>query len=212
MRALDETESVWLLEAARGTRLYVPILFAVTTGVRRGELLAVRWVDISLASPTVSIRRSLEQTRKGLRFKETKNSRGRLIDLPAILVDALREHQAKQDGYREMLGKGYEDHDLVFAREDGSIWKPESFTTEYFEFTRKIGVKVRFHDLRHSHASQLLKAGVSPKIVSERLGHSTVGITLDVYSHVLPGMQREAAQKIDFALRKAMKEQNRPVA
>ena len=98
----------------------------------------------------------------------------------------------------------YSPEDLVFPRHDGTIWKPERFTDTYFRFARKIGVKVHFHDLRHTHASQLLRAGVPVKAVSESLGHSAVGITLDTYSHVLPGMHEEAAQKIDAALRAAM--------
>ena len=212
MRALDERQTVWLFEAARGTRLYVPILFDATTGVRRGELLAIKWPDINLDAGSLSLRRSLEQTRAGLRFKETKNKKGRVISLPAILVKALREHLAEQNEFKKLFGADYQDQGLVFARPDGSIWKPESFTEEYFRFTRKIGVKVRFHDLRHSHASQLLRAGVPVKVVSERLGHSAVGITLDTYSHMLPGMQEEAAQKIDAAFEKVMEEGRRPVS
>ena len=212
MKALDERQTVWLFEAAQGTRFYVPILFDATTGVRRGELLAVKWLDLNLDSATLSLRRSLEQTRAGLRFKETKNKKGRVISLPAILVKALREHLAEQNEFKKLFGADYQDQGLVFARPDGSIWKPESFTEEYFRFARKIGVKVRFHDLRHSHASQLLRAGVPVKVVSERLGHSTVGITLDTYSHILPGMQEEAAQKIDAVFEKAMEEERRPVS
>ncbi len=98
----------------------------------------------------------------------------------------------------------YSPEDLVFPRQGGAIWKPEQFTGTYFRFARKIGVKVRFPDLRHTHASQLLRAGVPVKAVSESLGHSAVGITLDTYTHVLPGMHEEAAQKIDAALRAAM--------
>jgi len=78
----------------------------------------------------------------------------------------------------------------------------------YFEFTQRVGIKVRFHDLRHSHASQLLRAGVSPKVVQERLGHGTVGITLDIYSHILPGIQEEAVRKLDLALRAAIANQH----
>ena len=210
MQALDESETVWLLEAARGTRLYVPIVFAVTTGVRRSELLAVMWKDLNLNAASLSVRRCVEQTRKGIGFKETKNRRGRTIALTPMLVEALRQQRAKQDEIKALMGSGYHDQDLVFAGEGGLIWKPESFTEEYFRFTRKIGVKLRFHNLRHSHASQLLRAGVSPKVVSQRLGHSAVGITLDVYSHVLPGMQDEAAQKIEAALRNAMEKERAP--
>ena len=214
MQALDECQTVWLFEAAQGSRLYAPILTAATTGVRRGELLAIRWPDLNLDAGNLSVRRSLEQTRKGgLKFKETKNRKGRPITLPAILVRALRDHLAEQNEFKKLFGADYQDQGLVFARPDGSIWKPESFTEEYFRFARKIGVKVRFHDLRHSHASQLLRAGVPVKVVSERLGHSAVGITLDTYSHMLPGMQEEAAQKIDAAFEKVMEEQqSRPVS
>jgi integrase len=123
-----------------------------------------------------------------------------------IVNNGLAAHHAAQAKQKGMLGEGYGQFDLVLAREDGSIWKPESFTALYFSFVRRIGLKVRFHDLRHTHASQLLRAGISAKVVSERLGHSTVGITLDVYSHVLPGMQEEAANKVEAALRKAMEQ------
>lgn len=94
---------------------------------------------------------------------------------------------------------------------DGNIWTPASFTDQYFRWTRMVGFKVRFHDLRHSHATHLPRLGVSPKVVAERLGHSTVGITLDRYSHVLKGMQEEAVQKIDLALRAAIQEQKHHV-
>ena len=205
MQALDEIQTVWLFSAAQGTRLYVPILFTATTGVRRGELLALGWSELNLDGATATIRRSLEQTRKGgLRFKYPKNNKGRTITLPSLLIEALREHKSTQDGMKAMMGPNYNTEDLVFPRQDGTIWKPEQFTDSYFRFARKIGVKLRFHDLRHTHASQLLRAGVPVKVVSERLGHSAVGITLDTYSHVLPGMQEEAAQKIDAALRAAM--------
>lgn len=212
MQALDEAHTVWLFEAARGTRLYGPILFTATTGVRRGEVLGVQWADMDLDCGTVSIRRSVQQTRQGgVVFKVPKNNKPRVIDMPALLVEALREHRADQQRSQALQGDAWEDRGLVFPREDGSIWKPEQFSDAYFAFTRKIGVRVRFHDLRHSHASQLLRQGVPVKVVSERLGHSDVTITLNLYAHVLPGMQKEAAQKIDSALRKAMHEQNLPV-
>ncbi len=207
MRALTETETVWLLEAAEGTRLYLPILLAVTTGMRRGEILALRWKAVDLAGGRLSVSQSLEETRGVLRSKQPKTAQGRrMITLPPITTEALLAHQAAQTKERGLLGEGYKQFDLVLAREDGSIWKPESFTALYFNFVRRIGLQVRFHDLRHTHASQLLRAGISPKVVSERLGHSTIGITLDVCSHVLPGMQEEAATKVEAALRKAMEQ------
>lgn len=212
MRALTEDETAWLLEAAGGTRLYAPILLTVTTGLRRGELLAVRWRDIDMENGTLAIRRSLEETREGIKFKEPKTAKGRrLISIPPLAVEILRQHLHEQTAEKQKLGDLFHDSDLVFCAPNGEIWKPETFTALYFKFTRRIGIKLRFHDLRHTHATQLLKAGVSAKIVSERLGHSTVGITLDVYSHVLPGMQEEAASRIDSALRKAIEKQRHPI-
>ena len=107
-----------------------------------------------------------------------------------------------------MLGPDYQDHGLVLPKADGSPWSPDSFTSSYRSLVRRLGIpETRFHDLRHSHATQLLRQGVHPKIVSERLGHSSIGITLDVYSHVLPGMQEDAARRVDVALRTALQEE-----
>lgn len=213
MKALNESETAWLLEAAQGTRLYMPILLAVITGMRRGEILAFRWRDVDLEKSVLSVTPSLEETNEGLRFKEPKTARGRrMIALPPLAVEALCAHRTQQERQKALLGPAYKNNDLVLSTTDGDIWKPESFTALYFKFTKRIGVKLRFHDLRHTHASQLLRAGISPKIVSERLGHSAVGITLDTYSHVLPGMQEDAAQKIDTALRKAIEARRIPHA
>ncbi len=205
MRALDEDRSIWLLDAAHGTRLYVPILIAITTGMRRGEILALRWRDVDITNQCLRVQRSLEQTNAGVRFKEPKKKKSRRpIAMPLFLAEALETHRKQQIEIQKKLGPPNEDHDLVCCYDDGRIWIPESFTSSYFQFTRRIGVEVRFHDLRHSHASQLLRAGISPKVVSERLGHSAIGITLDTYSHILPGMQEDAAAKIDTALRAAI--------
>lgn len=159
------------------------------------------------------MRRSLEETGAGLKFKEPKTAKGkRLISLPKLAVEVLREHLADQTAEKKRLGDLYKDNDLILSAPDGEIWKPETFTGLYFKFARRIGIKLRFHDFRHTHASHLLRAGVSAKVVSERLGHSTVGMTLDVYSHVLPGMQEDAASKIDTVLRKALARQQLPIA
>lgn len=104
------------------------------------------------------------------------------------------------------MGAGYADGDLILARADGTPRPPSQFSSEFSRLVKKKGVGIRVHDLRHSHASQLLKAGVPVKVVSERLGHATAGITLDVYSHVLPGMQAEAVAKIGAALGAAVGE------
>ncbi len=206
MRALDEEQTARLLQMTRNTELYVPILLAVSTGLRRGELLALRWQDVSLADGTLTVRQATEQTREfGIGFKQPKSVKGRRkVPLPSVLVEALKKYHTDQTRHR-MATAGYVDNDLVFAGPKGAVWNPRTFSSSFFRLVKKAGLPgVRFHDLRHSHASQLLLHGIHPKVVSERLGHSTVGITLDTYSHVLPGLQEEAAECVDAALRKAI--------
>jgi integrase len=206
MKAIDETQTAWLIEASERTRLYIPILLAVTTGMRRGEILALRWQDVELGHGFLTVRRSLQQTKAGgLKFKPTKGNRPRPISIPQLLTDALTEHSAQQGARKAAFGSDFQDHDLVCCVEDGAIWKPSAFTSAYRDLLRRRKIRnIRFHDLRHSHASQLLRAGINPKVISERLGHSKVAFTLDVYSHLLPGMQEEAATKTDAGLRAAL--------
>ncbi|HXE65354.1 MAG TPA: site-specific integrase [Bryobacteraceae bacterium] len=193
-------------ETEKGTRLYGPILFSVALGTRRGETLAVRWVDLDLEAGIVSIRRSIEQTKDSLRFKETKGKGARILPLPGLLVEALKSHETEQKEQAATLGREHNSGCLVFPNDGGGIWRPDNFTSAFVTLTEKSGLKgVRFHDLRHSHASQLLRQGVHPKIVQERLGHSGIAVTMDIYSHVLPGMQEQAAQGFDDALRSAIK-------
>jgi integrase len=207
MRALDEHETASLLSSLGGSRLYMPTLLAVSTGLRRGEILGLRWENVDLAASTLTVVQALEQTKEGLRFKSPKTHRSRRsIALLAMAVEALRSHRAGQAEEKLALGPAYDDHDLVCPRPDGGPWPPDVFSTAFAAFVRRSGMKpFRFHDLRHSHATHLLKAGVHPKVVSERLGHSAIGITLDTYSHVLPGMQEDAVRLIDVALAEAIK-------
>jgi integrase len=210
MRALDEDETAALLNLLATSRLYMPVMLAVTTGLRRGEILGLRWRNVDLGTGTIRVVESLEQIREGLRFKPPKTHRSRRsIALPAITVEALRSHRAKQAEERLALGGAYEDHDLVCPRPGGNPWPPDMFSTSFAALVRRSGMKqFRFHDLRHSHATHFLKAGVHPKVVSERLGHSTVGITLDTYSHVLPGMQEDAVQRLNSLLASAIQKTN----
>jgi integrase len=203
MRALDETETATLLKLVEDTRLYMPTLLAITGGFRRGEILALRWQDVDLQTGRAVISRSLEDTKESVRVKSPKTERGRrTVVLPGFTLDALRTHRAQQAARRLAAGPAYDDNDLICAREDGSFWPPDTFTTLFAARVRTSGLAhFRFHDLRHTHATQLLKQGVHPKIVSERLGHSNIGITLDTYSHVLPGMQEDAIGIFDSHLR-----------
>jgi integrase len=209
MRALDEAETATLLRLLSGTRLYPPVLLAATTGLRRGEILALRWEDLDFEKRTLRVAQSLEQTKDGLRFKAPKTHRSRrLLALPAIAADALKAHKVAQAKERLALGRLYQDHGLVCPRQDGTPWPPDMLSTAFAAFVARSDAlpHVRFHDLRHTHATQLLRAGVHPKVVSERLGHSAIGITLDTYSHVLPGMQEDAVSLVDAALRRAVAE------
>jgi len=203
-----EEEVGKLLKAAEGTRLYVPILLTIGTGLRRGEVLGLRWKDVNHENKTIAVNQSLLSTTEGLQFKSPKNKKSRrLITVPASVFDELIKHKkVAQNKDRLACGKAYIDNDLVFCREDGSAWHPGTFSHNYQDLlTANNFPSIRFHDLRHTHASLLLRQGVHPKIVSERLGHSQIGITLDIYSHILPGIKEQVAQDLDEALFKKVK-------
>jgi integrase len=206
MQTLDVPSIGRLLEAAEGTQQYVPVLLAVTTGMRRGEIFALKWDNVDLRSGKLFVRHSLEKSKDGLRFKEPKTPRAkRCIALPAFVVEALKRHKRLLAQHRLAIGPAYCDLGIVCPREDGKPRHPDTFSTAFCVLRAKVGLPtLRFHDLRHTHASQLLAEGVHPKVVSERLGHSTINLTLDTYSHVMPGMQEDAARKIDQALRHAV--------
>lgn len=205
MKVLEASYVKQLLELIRDSVYYMPTLLAVTTGLRRGEILGLQWSDIDLETGVLMVRRSLEQTRAGLSFKEPKTSKSRrVVALPEMTITALQRHKEEQALRRLELGPIYKDTCLVCARSDGGFINPKRLSREFPPLLQKWGLpKVRFHDLRHTHATLLLQEGVHPKIVSERLGHSTIGITLDTYSHVLPSMQEEAARKLNNALQAA---------
>ncbi len=205
IRTLDADQAAKLLVAASSTRIYVSIFLALATGVRRGELLALRWSDIDLNAGALTVRRSLEQTRSGLRYKTPKSARSRrTVALSASVVEALQGHRLRQLEERLLLGLGRNENDLVFARLDGEPIAPNTFTSWFARIAKRAGVPISFHGLRHTHVTDLLRANVHPKVASERAGHSSVGFTLDRYSHVVPGLQEEAAMRIDAALRKVL--------
>lgn len=205
IRTLSEAEAAVLLGAAEGTRLVAPIYVLLTSGVRRGELLALRWSDLDTNSAMLSVRRSVELTGSGVGFKLPKSGQSRAITLAKGTLEALRKHRIAQNADRLMWGSAYKSLDLIFAREDGSVWNPDALSKAFEDLVKRTNIgHVRLHDLRHSCASLMLKSGVHAKVVSERLGHSTISITLDLYSHVLPGLQEAAADKLDAALGRAI--------
>ena len=202
MHVLDQPQTGKLLKAAKDSPIYLPILIAVTTGMRRGEILAMRWRDFNFQSGTLSVAQTLEETGEGLAFKAPKTERSRrTIALPKLTIDELRRHLVTQKKGRLRAGSAWVDNDLVICRADGTPVSPSYVSQAFAKLAADLKLPIRFHDLRHTHISHLLAAGVHPKVASERAGHSSVSITLDVYSHLLPGMQEEAANRIDAALR-----------
>lgn len=184
-KAADRAEIQLLLDGARGHWVYPIIAVAVATGCRRGEILALQWSDIEFEQRFVTIAKSLEQTKAGLRIKTPKNRRTRRFPLPGSVLDALRSHRQEQQQARELFGADYRaDLDLVFATPEGEYLKPDSITAKVCQLAKDLGLKgVSLHALRHSHASQLLAAGVPLPTVSKRLGHSSVNVTGAIYSH-----------------------------
>ncbi|HEY8416383.1 MAG TPA: site-specific integrase [Thermaerobacter sp.] len=199
MQVLDPEGVQRLLEAARHRRLYVAILLAVTTGMRRGEILALRWEDVDLEAGVIRVRQTLVRTKEGLQFTDPKTDHSRrVIRIGPAVVQALRRHRAQQAEEKLRLGPAYQDHGLVVARTDGQPYSPGEFSRTFTELARQAGVPhLRFHDLRHTHATLLLRAGTPIKAVTERLGHASAAFTLDTYGHSLPDMQEAAARVAD---------------
>lgn len=198
----DEEASAKLLKVSENTELYMPILLAMATGLRRGELLALRWSDFDPKKRILIVDEALLNTSGGPSFDDPKTEESRrAVTLPETIVCELLTHEEKQVLAKEEAGDLWIDSDLICCREDGRKWHPGTFSDNFKRLLEKYGLpRIRFHDLRHTHASLLLRQGVHPKVVSERLGHSRIGITMDLYSHVLPGMQDEAAKQLDSTL------------
>jgi integrase len=210
MRTYDLTQTAELIEVVRGKRIHIPTLLAVLCGLRRGEIAALRWRDVDLANGQLAVLQSAEQTKAGVRYKEPKSGRARTVALSATMVAELGAHRIVQAQELLRIGKRLGDDDFVVTQADGSPLRPHSLGQEWVRFlaANRTLPRIRFHDLRHAHATHLLISGVHPKVASERLGHSKIGITLDLYSHVLPNMQTDAASVVDEALRTALQKRS----
>jgi len=186
------------LEHVEGGRLYAAYLLAASTGLRRGELLGLRWRDVDMEAGSLAVVQTLLQVNNKLDFGTPKTEKGsRNVWLDTHTVAALRSHRRTQVAERLAWGPEYQDNDLVFAREDGTPIHPDGFGRTFARHAKAAALPtIRLHDLRHTHATLALQAGIPAKVVSERLGHASISITLDIYSHVLPGMQEEAAQTV----------------
>jgi integrase len=173
------------LKAAQGDRLEALYVLAITTGMRQGELLGLRWQDVDLERHRLRLVRQLKN----------RQSR-RAVLLPELAATALADHRARQAAERQQQGPRWEEHDLVFPNLVGRPLKPGNLRQRsFFPLLARAGLpRIRFHDLRHSCATLLLSEGIHPKIVSDLLGHSQIAITLDLYSHVTATMQAVAAE------------------
>jgi integrase len=207
MRALDTEAARKFLAAAEGTRHEALFKLALATGMRPSEYLALRWKDVDLSRAVVSVQRALIRDASlpdGWALAETKTARSRrTIPVPAGVVEALRRHKARQAEERIKRGPAWQNHGLVFTNEIGGPLERQNILNRYFRPLLKaagLPVTLRLYDLRHSAATMLLEAGVHPKVASERLGHASITMTLDTYSHVMPGMQRDASDKVEELL------------
>jgi len=202
IRPLDAEQAKRLLEASYGNRLEALYVLAVTAGLRVGELLGLKWEDVDLDTMTLCVKRTRSQARSGPTFTTPKNGKGRNIKLTRQAVEALKSHKEAQNAERLKAGSLWRDDNLVFSTMTG---KPLNFrnlaTASFKPLLKRVGLPdIRFHDLRHTCATLLLSRGHHPKLVQELLGHASVAMTLDRYSHVLPGMGDQTAAAMEAVL------------
>jgi len=199
---LDQAQML-LVEAAKvNPRTYIITLLALETGMRKGEVFGLKWQDIDMKKGLLSVRRSLATTAKKTYLQEPKTAKSRrTISLTSGLVKALKSYKAKQAEQKLAMGELYEDQDFVVANELGGIVHPNTFHATYRRMLKRTGLEeFNFHTLRHTHASMLLHKGINAKVVQERLGHASMTMTLDVYSHLMPGMQETVVIAMDGVL------------
>ena len=198
MKTWTAEQTRHFLRSVKGDRLYAAYLLAFTTGMRRGELLGLRWSDIDFEASRLSIQQTLVAVGYRLHFSDPKTKKSRRsLALDGATLTVLRIHRAQQAQEKLLLGSEYEATNLVFSSDHGKPAHPMSLSDMFRRRATKADLPViRFHDIRHTYASLALAAGVHPKVVSERLGHSSITITLDTYSHAIPALQEEAANKV----------------
>ncbi len=198
MRPLTSEQARAFVEAAKGDRHEALYVLAVTTGLRRGELLGLKWEDLDLDAGVLRVKRALAPDARTFAQPKTAKAR-RSVRLTSGAVRALQWHRECQSQARQRLDSLWQEHGLVFPSMVGTPLNPENLVKRSFKpLLERVGLPpIRFHDLRHTCATLLLSKGVNPKIVQEMLGHANISVTLDIYSHVLPDMQEEAAAAMD---------------
>lgn len=201
IQPLTKEQALLILEAVKGHRLEVLYRVALSLGLRRGEVLGLRWEDIDFEQATMRISGALQRQQGRLERTATKTkSSNRLLYLPAVLVVALQAHRQRQD--RERQHTTWQEHGLVFPSKLGTPLEPRSLNRHFASVVRRVGLPAttRLHDLRHSAATLMLLQGVPLKVISRILGHSQLSITADIYTHVLPELERDAAERIEALL------------
>jgi integrase len=192
---------VQVLERVSGTTLETPTVLALGTGMRLGEVLGLRWQDVDLGAKAARITQTLQETDHGLVFVPPKTHRSRrAVSLPTFVVQALRKHKKEQSERRLMVGSAWQDFDLIVERGDGQPIRTSTMSNRFADAMRRADIDLTFHGLRHGHASLMLAAGVNLKVVSERLGHSKIGITADLYTHVADQIHEASAASLDTFL------------
>jgi integrase len=186
------------LASTRDERLFPLWRLLAMTGMRRGEAVGLRWDDVDLENARLSVRRALIPHGDTVIVSEPKTARGRrVIALDAETIEVLKSQALRQLGDQEHWGDAWSDSGYVFTKKNGQPLHPQTVSRSFEQALNEARLpRIRLHDLRHTHATLALQAGIHPKVVSERLGHATVSITLDTYSHAIPAMQEEAAERI----------------
>ena len=197
IRAWTTGQLAQFLHSVGDDRLAAAWRLSAMTGMRRGEVLGVRWQDIDLNTARLSVRQSLVSVAYEVTVSTPKNHQARVIDLDDTTCDLLHAHRDTQQLERDSLGSKYQDRDLVFCQPDGTHLHPDWFSTEFKRLQLTAGLpRIRLHDLRHTHATIALQAGIPVKVIAERLGHEDPAFTMKQYAHVIPGMQADAARLI----------------
>lgn len=200
---LNNKEITQLIKAISNTDIYIPVIIGIYTGMRRGEILGLTWKNIDLEQGTLKVVQALYPTANGLIFSSPKTENSiRKISMPLTLINILKDYKVKQETIKNRLGNNYNDVDLVCALANGNPIHPTTLNHKFRDLLKENNLPlIRFHDLRHTHASLLLKEHVEPKVISERLGHSNIKITLDIYSHIYEETNMEVADTFDRLLK-----------
>lgn len=206
-QVLNAEQISLLLDSIRETNIHLPVLLAAMAGLRRGEICGLRWKDVDLERGILSVRNTLDWNNGKLTLSSVKTSTSmRPVKLPKNVLEVVRRQRLAQKENRLALGLQYQDQGFVWAWDDGRPHDPDYLYKQFRKVLQRLGLPaVRFHDLRHSHATLLLQEGIPIKVVSERLGHSSTQFTQDIYSHVLPNMQDAAAAAMDNLFMKIKK-------